>query len=312
MEELLKLPRSKKRLKIVVAIVSGVIIIAALIGGLGYYAFHYQVENVYLRKALNIIPLPVAVVNYRPILIKDYLNDLDSAITLHEKFYQIDFKSEAGQTKLKALESQVIDQLIDNKVTEQLAKKYNIQVSEDEVGKEFDKVVTENQNLESVQKILENNYGWTIPQFKTKIKEELLSQKLSEGVLRQVRARHILIKVPSDSPQSVWDQAYKKALAIKERLAKGEPFEDLAKEASDDETNKNLGGELGWFSSGRMAPEFEKAAFSLKVGEISDPVKTDLGWHLIQVEDKKGFVETSFLDWFNEQKSKMKVWRFIK
>ena len=103
----------------------------------------------------------------------------------------------------------------------------------------------------------------------------------------QVKARHILIKVPAGGDEKAWEEAKKKAMDIKKMAEKGEDFGELAKKYSNDPGTKDRGGELGYFGKGRMVPEFEKVAFSLKPGEISDPVKTIFGWHLIQVEDVK-------------------------
>ncbi len=89
----------------------------------------------------------------------------------------------------------------------------------------------------------------------------------------QVHARHILVATE--------DEAKK----IREDLVGGADFATLAKEKSTDST-KDKGGDLGWFGRGVMVPEFENAAFSLKVGEISQPIKTQFGYHIIQVLDK--------------------------
>jgi len=110
----------------------------------------------------------------------------------------------------------------------------------------------------------------------------------------QVRARHILIKVPAGADKKKWEEARKKALEIRGKLLKGESFSKLAQKYSDDPGSKARGGDLGYFSKGRMVPEFEKAAFSLKKGEISQPVKTTFGYHIIKVEDKKPAKQRSF------------------
>lgn len=94
----------------------------------------------------------------------------------------------------------------------------------------------------------------------------------------QVRARHILVKTEE------------KAKEIFEMIAHDGDFADLAKEHSTGPSGKN-GGDLGYFGEGQMVPEFSKAAFALKVGEVSLPVKTKFGWHLIKVEDRR---ENSF------------------
>ncbi|MFO8240372.1 MAG: peptidylprolyl isomerase [Dissulfuribacterales bacterium] len=102
-----------------------------------------------------------------------------------------------------------------------------------------------------------------------------------------VKARHILLKVPEGADKKAWEEAESRAKDIKERLKKGEDFAELAKKHSDDPGSKNSGGDLGFFTKGRMVPEFESAAFSLKQGEFSDPVKTNFGYHIIEVQEKK-------------------------
>ena len=90
----------------------------------------------------------------------------------------------------------------------------------------------------------------------------------------RIRARHILVATE------------KEAKDILDRLAKGEKFEDIAKKYSLD-GSKDYGGDLGYFTAPEMVPEFSAAAFALKTGETSQPVKTDFGWHIIRLEDRK-------------------------
>lgn len=92
--------------------------------------------------------------------------------------------------------------------------------------------------------------------------------------VERVRARHILVATE------------KEAKDVLARLKKGEKFADVAKAVSKD-GSKDYGGDLGYFSEPDMVPEFSKAAFALEVGQLSDPVKTDYGWHIILVEDRK-------------------------
>lgn len=91
----------------------------------------------------------------------------------------------------------------------------------------------------------------------------------------EVKASHILV----DSQD--------KALQVCANLKKGAKFADVAKEVSKDEGSKVNGGELGYFTKGQMVPEFEAKAFSMKVGEISEPVKSEFGWHIIKLDDKR-------------------------
>ena len=103
-------------------------------------------------------------------------------------------------------------------------------------------------------------------------------------------ARHILIRVkgapmpaPPGKPELSDDEAKAKAEAIRKRIVGGEDFAKVAKEESDDSSGEK-GGDLGEFKKGMMVPPFETAAFALKPGEISEPVLTPFGYHIIQVQ----------------------------
>jgi peptidyl-prolyl cis-trans isomerase D len=133
---------------------------------------------------------------------------------------------------------------------------------------------------------------------------QALLEKVAAGVdqtQEQVWARHILVE----------DQ--QTALDIVEKLAAGEDFEALALEYSIDESNKESGGDLGWFARGRMVPAFETAAFALEVGQISDPVQTDFGWHILESLGKDDLLldqaaydqlkNEFFANWIQEKRS---------
>lgn len=96
-----------------------------------------------------------------------------------------------------------------------------------------------------------------------------------EEMKKEVKASHILVK----------DE--KTAKEVKAKLDKGENFATLAKKYSTDTSSQANGGELGWFGPDKMVPEFTKAAYALKKGEISEPVKSTYGYHIIKLEDER-------------------------
>lgn len=120
---------------------------------------------------------------------------------------------------------------------------------------------------------------------KRKTKDAVTDEKLKELYDQQmknrgerpeeVRARHILLKSEAD------------AKALTKKIKKGEDFAAVAKDKSEDKASGASGGDLGWFTADRMTPEFSKAAFALKKGEVSEPIKTDFGWHIIKLEDRR-------------------------
>jgi parvulin-like peptidyl-prolyl isomerase len=140
------------------------------------------------------------------------------------------------------------------------------------------------------------------------VKMSLIRQEITNLVTadldqtqEQVWIRHILV------------EAEETALEVLEELENGTDFVDLAAEYSIDESNKNNGGDLGWFGRGRMVPAFEEAAFGLEMGEISPPVQTDFGWHILESLGKEDRLldpatfdqlkTETFNDWLNEKRT---------
>lgn len=131
----------------------------------------------------------------------------------------------------------------------------------------------------------------------------------------EIRVRHILIstqpkeeaeapeepakdkekdKKPAEKPKTLTkEEARNKAQGLLERARKGDEFAKLAKENSDDSGSKDKGGEYDFFGHGKMVPEFDKAAFALKPGEISELVETQYGFHIIKLEERRSAAEPS-------------------
>ena len=100
----------------------------------------------------------------------------------------------------------------------------------------------------------------------------------------QVRARHILMRVTPDRPA---EQVERELQAIRTQIEGGADFAEMARQHSDDESNAERGGNLGFFGRGRMVKAFEDAAFGAQAGDLVGPVKTDFGYHLIEVQDQR-------------------------
>ena len=103
----------------------------------------------------------------------------------------------------------------------------------------------------------------------------------------QIRARHLLLKVEKGASPEQEQKVREKALQLRARIAQGEDFATLAQKFSEDTASAPKGGDLGYFKKGDMVKPFEQVAFSLKAGEVSEPVRTPFGFHIIRVEDIK-------------------------
>lgn len=177
--------------------------------------------------------------------------------------------------------------------------------------------------------VIRSNFPWD--KFKKMIRDDIIvnkmnseirnSVKVSPNDLREIRASHILIRIKNI--QNGDEQAKKISEDLLKRARAREDFAKLAKQYSEDPGSKNNGGDLGFFSSGMMVRAFEELAFSLKVGDIGGPIKTDYGYHIIKVVDArlkkipgKSDIEAAILqekqektfqEWFYNLKQKSKV-----
>ena len=124
-------------------------------------------------------------------------------------------------------------------------------------------------------------------------KDELdrLTKEAYQRLKEEVKASHILIRPVGQTA----DEALAKAKALRARILAGESFAAIAESSSDDPTAKQNKGDLGYFGPGQMDPAFEAAAFAMGIkGEISDPVRTRFGYHLIRLDERKPPRQRSF------------------
>jgi peptidyl-prolyl cis-trans isomerase C len=103
----------------------------------------------------------------------------------------------------------------------------------------------------------------------------------------RLRVSHLFLAAPPETPPEIVDLKQKAIASLSERIRRGENFPDLVGSASEDEATKTRGGDLGFFAAFRMPPDFFAAAVKMSPGQISQPVRTSLGFHIIQTMDLK-------------------------
>jgi len=191
----------------------------------------------------------------------------------------------------KELKSQYGNQVVQNMVYKKLLQsKYT--VTKKDIDNKISEVEASLGGAAQLQQALAQQ-GMTMTQFRDNVETQLLlfkaqtkGVKVTDKELQdyfnknksqyvQVKARHILVDKKSTAD------------SIEKQLKSGTDFATLAKKYSTDTGSKDQGGELGWVKKGQMVPEFETALFKLKKGEISQPVKSQYGYHIIQAEDVK-------------------------
>ncbi|MDR4985756.1 peptidylprolyl isomerase [Bacillus cereus] len=173
------------------------------------------------------------------------------------------------------------DMLYEMMAQDVITKKYK--VSDDDVDKEVQKA--KKQYGDQFKTVLENNRLKDEDDFKNQIEfklamNEAIKKSVTEKDVKdhykpEIKASHILVSDENEAKE------------IKNKLDAGASFEELAKQESQDLLSKDKGGDLGYLNSGKMTPEFETAAYKLKVGQISNPVKSTNGYHIIKLTDIK-------------------------
>ena len=240
----------------------------------------------------------VAKVNGKYIL-KD---DFDKNFEMLKKTYEANFGSDImskstgnGKTIEETLKEKILEKLIMEEIILQNAEKSNVKVTDEDVAKEIDNYKNLVGGDKGFEEFLKNN-NMTEDYFKDGIKKEMIMESYKDSFIKTlkisdediekefnenkesyitVRASHILVEKESEAKD------------ILNKLKNGEDFAELAKQNSIDPGSAQNGGDLGYFPKGQMVPEFEKTAFALNPGEISDIIKSEYGYHIIKVVDKQ-------------------------
>ncbi len=245
----------------------------------------------------------------------------DDAITLYDVekegaplFQQIRVSSPPGEyeERLSGARKKVLDGLIEKMLLVREARKMGISVGEEDVEAAISRVKSENKiSEEQLVKALEKE-GLTFEQYRKEISGQMLRARVIDRKVKgsvdvsdadilayyeendelfardsEVRVRHILFSVPADADESSLGALRKKMIEVLQMARKGEDFAELAKKYSQG-PSAPMGGDLGFFKKGDMVKEFSDAAFSLKEGEISPPVRSSFGFHIIKMIERRG------------------------
>ena len=252
----------------------------------------------------------IATVNGSGIIVGNYEKVLGLNKQSMEAYYGNtvwDQEIEEGVKYKDKFKEMILDQMIYTEVIYEAAKKENLLPTEEEVNKlieEFNTSIKDNDAYKKQLKELGIDDNFLKYQFERNLASDNYKEKFNKDnsvtndemkkyydenkddfYIDQVEASHILIKTIDDEDKKLSDE--KKAEEVLAKAKAGEDFSELAKEYSQDTVSAKNGGDLGFFKKGEMVKPFEEAAFSMKVGEISDLVESDFGYHIIKVTDKE-------------------------
>lgn len=302
--------RKRPNKKFITILVSGLVaLVIIVVAVFGVLIYKYKQDNRVVRTVAAVVPYPVVSVNgsvlWNDASYHDYLFELSSV----EKFYksqQEDLTTAANKTKLVSIKKQIIGELQDRILIAQLSRKYKIKLSQKEVDDQFNQLQSSAGGADKVKQTLQTLYGWTVPEFKKELSYKLLESKLANAVSTDPKLNAASLAQSKD---------------IKKQIDAGGDFAALAKKYSAD-SSAAQGGDLGYFKKGDNDANFDKAAFALQVGQVSQPVLTQYGYDIIKVTDKKPdgtirashiLIKTVDLDtWLQQQRGKAKIRQYYK
>ncbi|MDO5755784.1 MAG: peptidylprolyl isomerase [Tissierellia bacterium] len=240
-------------------------------------------------------------------------DDVNEVLDQYRMIYgedAFDESTENGKNALVQIRPEIIEMLVRDRMMKELEKSFNIEVTDEEINDQVE-MFKGQIGEENYEKMLEEQ-GTSEEEFVESLKDNLQKEKLSEALREknepseeeimdyitknskeyvEYDADHILISTVDPETQEEYDEETKKEKELKaqeiyERLEKGEDFEKIAKEESEDPGSAEEGGKLGAFLGQVMVPEFTEALSKMKEGEISKPVKSDFGYHIIRLNKK--------------------------
>ncbi len=230
------------------------------------------------------------------------------------------------------LQQNILDSLVVLKLLDQYGAKNGFKVTDAELSAEYDKLVKSYASQAAFEKDLLDrkiDRPFLDEQMKSQILRDKIYAKATENVVvsdaetqkyyednkgtlfkvpDQVKVSHILIQFNVPSGGTVTDaikaEAKKKIDDVASQLKNGADFAELAKKYSEDTASAPNGGDIGFISAGQTVPEFEKAAFALEVGKVSDIVETTYGYHILKVTEKKA----AYVQTYDEAKDTIKTY----
>ncbi len=303
--------RNLKRTAIRVGLVLVVLVVVVVVA-FGVLIYGYKSENSIVKAVASVVPYPIQQVNGRFVTYKDFLFEVDA----NKRAYQnnaklnnqpaVDFASADGKKLVTQIKQHSMDKLESDALVVQLAAAKKVRVKDKEVNDLVNQLYTRYGGKDTLLKTLNQIYGWNLTDLRKVVRKQLLAKDLQE-------------KVTSDPAVDATAKA--KAQDVLKKIKDNGDFAALAKQYSQS-SDASSGGDLGFFTKGQLPDNLQAAAEALQPGQVSDVVKTQYGYEIIKVVEKKDdgsirglhiLIKTvDFDEYFQGELKKAKVHTYLK
>lgn len=273
----------KKAKRTIIGAVVVIVVIFILAGAAGAYWTVYKQEgdSAFRTWLIQTLPFPAATVNGQWVSYEQFEKNIEATKYFYDQ--QASLGLGIGEAPDDAtLRSDELERMIDIALLEQIAEERGLAVTQEEIDTYFSENILPQAvgGEKEVEETLQTLYNWSVDEFKQNVlREVVLINEIDESVKNDGSVSEEELKAEADA-------------VYQEVTTSGRPFSEVATQYSDDPGSAANGGSLGFFGRGVMVQEFEEAAYALEIGGISEPVRTDFGFHIINVTNKDTEADT--------------------
>lgn len=265
--------------------------------------------NFFTQTVEQVFPYPAGFVNGDLISLRRFRQEVAARQAVADR--------QKINTSRKDIERLVINQLVNRALYRQVLEKEKITISEESVDKKLESIYQEAGGKEKLIQFVKENYGGalSLADFRQSIRESLEEAAVRQTLLMQATVRHILVALPEGASESQASASKRKAEEIRAKITNLDQFGEMAKQYSEDLNSRDKGGELGSTPRGNDQPvfsqEFEDTIFSLNLGEISQPVRSQYGWHILVVDKREGKTNASLKEYTLQLRAGSRIRSFV-
>jgi hypothetical protein len=273
------------------------------IAGHQIYSHHRTKLSTFMER---IFPYPAAYVNSEII----FQNRLEWEMSV--RLFNLKIHSLPGTEN--EVEKYTVTQISNRILYRQALSKNGYIISASDIDKELQSIADQSDGMAKLAIYLKDNYGpaMTMERFRIWIGDGLAESAVQQQLLERVYLKHIVIGYPSGATAAQIEAARVKAQKVRDGLTSADQFDAAAKQYSDDLASRDRGGDIGATIRGVRDPayfteDFEKQVFALKVGDISQPILSPSGWHIVLLTKKEGSIPLSLADYTKQLRESAKI-----
>ena len=289
----------------------GVALFFIILFGVGIYRLGWR--GSFVRGLSVAIPYPAVLVDWEPIRFYTYVDDFNTL----ERYWDIQRENSnvfLGIPNSDDIRERLIDKLVNEKLVQIWARAHGVTITADELEREWQRLLSKPEAESEVHYFLSDAYGWSEEKFKQRVLYPFLLQEKVE-------------RAAADEQQIDEDTLFARADEVRGLVAEPDAdFEALAREYSDDGFSAAHGGDLGYFPRGTFEPQVEEALYRMEIGEISQPIPSSFGYHIIRLDDvlyndagvaiqaaahQILIASFDFEAWLNDQKERTPIYRLV-